>query len=140
MAAMPPVQPVQPWRPESAAAALDRTVPQHWTPLRAAHMAALVNLLCSRHTGRANGVSAAALADELCMSERMLRCLVSEARERGVAISATPETGYYVAETAAEMQESCKFLRSRAMHSLRMEAQLRHIPLPDLLGQLHLPT
>lgn len=103
-------------------------------------LAALVQLLSTRHAGKAHGIGAEALARQLCITERMLRALVSEAREQGLAISATPETGYFVAQTPDELLESCEFLRSRAMHSLRMEAQLRRIPLPDLLGQLHLNT
>ncbi len=114
--------------------------PSFWSRSQVEHMAALVRLLSSSHKGRANGITAQALAAQLCVSERMLRTLVSAAREEGVAISATPDTGYYVAETAEELAECCAFLRTRAMHSLRQEAQLRRIPLPDLLGQLHLPT
>lgn len=114
--------------------------PANWARTRLEQMAALVQLLSTRHAGRSRGINAEDLARQLCMSERMLRALVSEAREAGLAISATPETGYYVAQTAQELEESCEFLRSRAMHSLRMEAQLRRLPLPDLLGQLRLPT
>ena len=39
-----------------------------------------------------------------------------------------------------EIRRCCAFLHRRAMHSLRLEAQMRRIPLPDLLGQLHLNT
>jgi biotin operon repressor len=117
--------------------------PANWARLPMAReeaLAALLQLLATRHAGKAHGISADALARSLDIGERMLRALVSQAREAGVAISATPETGYYIAENAEELAASCEFLRSRAMHSLRMEAQLRRIPLPDLLGQLHLPT
>lgn len=102
--------------------------------------ARLLARLAEQHTGKARGVSAEQLAHDLGITERTLRALVSMLRETGTAISATPETGYYIAETAAELEESCEFLRSRALHSLRIEAQLRRIPLPDLLGQLHLET
>ncbi len=122
------------------AADLPVPAPSHWARPRPEQMAALVQLLSTRHAGRANGVGAEALAAHLGLSERTLRALVSEAREAGLAISATPETGYYVAQTAEELAESCEFLRARALHSLRIEAQLRRIPMHDLLGQLHLPT
>jgi GNAT superfamily N-acetyltransferase len=111
-----------------------------WPKTRVEQIAALIQLLATRHAGRERGIGAEALARTLGIHERLLRALVSQAREQGCAISATPETGYYVALTAAELEESCEFLRSRAMHSLRIEAQLRRIPLQDLLGQLHLPT
>jgi len=125
---------------DSSAADLVIPAPPFWAKGRDEAMAALVQLLSTRHAGRSNGISAERLALQLGLHERFLRSLVSEAREAGHAISATPDTGYYIAVTAEEVEESCEFLRSRAMHSLRMEAQLRRIPLPDLLGQLHLPT
>lgn len=109
-------------------------------PPRDQLLAGLVQKLCLEHAGKASGIGAELLAQRLGITERLLRALVSQAREEGVAISATPETGYYIAQTAEEVEESCDFLRSRAMHSLRMEAQLRRIPLPDLLGQLRLNT
>lgn len=102
--------------------------------------ARLLARLSERHTGKARGISAEQLAHQLRISDRTLRALVSMLREGGTAVSATPDTGYYIAETPEELQESCEFLRARALHSLRMEAQLRRIPLPDLLGQLHLDT
>lgn len=111
-----------------------------WAKTRAELVAALVQLLSTRHAGKANGIGAEQLAALLCVSERMLRALITEARDQGVAISATPDTGYYIAQTPDEIEECCRFLRSRAMKSLHLEAQLRRIPLPDLLGQLHLPT
>lgn len=111
-----------------------------WAKNRAELVAALVQLLSTRHAGKANGIGAEELATLLCVTERMLRSLITEARDQGIAISATPDTGYYIAQTPDEIEECCRFLRSRAMKSLHLEAQLRRIPLPDLLGQLHLPT
>lgn len=69
-----------------------------------------------------------------------MRVLVSELREDGHAICGTPADGYYIAANADELQHTCDFLRSRAMHSLVLEARLKRIPLVDLLGQLRLPT
>ena len=107
----------------------------HLAPLLAELEAAL-----AEHIGAAQGISAEALAAHLDIPPRRLRALVSIARELGTAICGHPATGYYIAATAAELEETCRFLRARAMHSLRIEAQLRRIPLPDLLGQLHIPT
>lgn len=101
----------------------------------------------SRHIGKENGVSVKALVSELTQSaaqspgaERLVRRLVSELREEGVAICAYPGEGYYIAGNAQELEECCQFLRSRALHSLALEARLRKIPLPELLGQMRLPT
>jgi biotin operon repressor len=107
---------------------------------RATVQAHLVMVLSRDHQGRTNGVSAQRLAARLQVPERLLRELISKAREEGTAIVGTPETGYFVAETAEELEQCCQFLRARAMHSLHIEARLRQIPLPDLLGQLRLNT
>lgn len=103
-------------------------------------LAAFIERMATRHSGRAHGVQAIVLANELRVGERMLRKLVTRAREDGVAIVGTPETGYFVAQTAAELEECCVFLRSRAMHSLAIEARLRKMALPELLGQLRVRT
>lgn len=102
--------------------------------------ALLIQRLAASHIGATRGIGARELARELGIRERVLRLLISDAREDGVAIAGTPDTGYFIAETAAELEDCCAFLRSRAMHSLHIEAQLRRVPLADLLGQLRLPT
>lgn len=94
----------------------------------------------SRHVGRENGVPCAAIAGDLQMAEREVRRLISGLREEGVAVCGHPATGYYIAASPDDIERTCAFLRSRAMHSLVLEARLRKIPLPDLLGQLHLKT
>lgn len=94
----------------------------------------------SRHIGSGNGLSMFSLAQQLDMVPRVIRKLVSELRDDGHAICGTPKEGYFIAETPEELQHTCEFLRSRAMHSLSLESKLRKIPLSDLLGQLHLPT
>lgn len=94
----------------------------------------------SSHIGRARGVGVEAIARFFNWEERLVRSLVTELREAGHAICGHPSDGYYIAETAEELESSCKFLRARAMKSLRIEARLRRMPLPDLLGQLKLAT
>lgn len=94
----------------------------------------------SRHIGKGNGIGIRRLAAELNVEERQARKLVSDLREDGHAVCGTPKDGYYIAADAAELEETCEFLRGRAMHSLRLESRLRKIPLPDLLGQIHLRT
>lgn len=99
----------------------------------------VVNVL-QWHIGHRYGIGARELAAKLDINERKLRSFISELRENGVAVCGKPETGYYIAETKEELEQCCRFLRSRAMHSLTIESRLRNIPLPDLLGQLRLPT
>lgn len=88
------------------------------------------------HQGRALGIPAKDLARELGLPPRRLRVLISAAREDGIAICGKPETGYFMPTTAEELQETCKFLENRAMHSLRKLSRMKRVALPVLLGQL----
>jgi DNA-binding IclR family transcriptional regulator len=99
--------------------------------------AELLNVLAF-HQGRELGINAGDLAKVAGVPERRLRQLISELREEGIAICATPETGYYLAVTPEELAESCRFLHERAMRSLLLASRMQKISLPDLLGQLKL--
>jgi biotin operon repressor len=99
--------------------------------------AELLNILAF-HQGRQSGISAEKLAVVAGINVRQLRTLISSLREEGIATCATPETGYYLAVTPEELQESCKFLHDRAMSSLMLASRMQKISLPDLLGQLKL--
>lgn len=94
--------------------------------------------LQSGHRGRDQGISAQQLAQKCGLPERSLRTAISMLREEGIAVVGTPESGYYLAQTSEEVEECCQFLRSRAMHSLTIEARLRQLSLPELLGQMRL--
>lgn len=94
-----------------------------------------------QHIGRSAGINAAALAAALMhIPTRQVRTLVTELRMEGYAICGYPGEGYYIAANAAELEETCQFLRGRAMHSLSAEAALRRIPMADLLGQMRLKS
>lgn len=100
--------------------------------------AQLLNLLSS-HRGQAKGIHVKNLEALTGVTGRELRKLISELRNEGVAICGKPETGYFMAETAQELDEFCiKYLEQRAMHSLKLSSRLRRIPLPVLAGQLFL--
>lgn len=88
------------------------------------------------HVGRGNGITAEALARHVGVVPREVRRLISLLRAEGMAICGHPSTGYYIAATQEDVEETCQFLRSRALHSLRLEARLRQLSLPDLLGQI----
>lgn len=92
------------------------------------------------HIGANNGISAEQLARQHACEKRHVRTLVSELRTAGIAVCGHPRTGYFIAATPEELEETCQFLRSRAMHSLQLESALRQVPLPDLLGQMRLRT
>jgi hypothetical protein len=90
------------------------------------------------HKGRAQGISALALEKLTFISPRRQRSAISLLREAGHPVVGTPETGYYLAQNPDELHECCRFLRSRAMHSLVIEARLKQLSLPELLGQISL--
>lgn len=109
---------------------------------RHAVLAALRN-----HIGRANGVTGEVLVIEINadtsgrrISERDLRHLVTELRMEGHHVCAHPVTGYFIAETPEELEASIAFLRERAMSSLLQISAMTKVSMPDLMGQLHLPT
>ena len=99
----------------------------------------LMNVL-ARHIGRGRGIRVEALALQVGVPPRQVRKFVTELRQDGVAVCGTPTHGYYIAGTAEELEETCQFLRHRALHSLTLESRLRKVPLLDLIGQLHLRT
>jgi len=100
---------------------------------------ALLDIL-ARHVGKRNSVSGNELAALVGVKPRTVRALVLKLRENAVAVCGTPETGYYIAENAAEVEDTCKLLESHALHQLTVAARMRKTTLPDLLGQLHLST
>lgn len=104
-------------------------------------MSCKTNLLneLSKHQGREKGIRADFLAERIGCSQRILRKLISQCRfEDGHAICGHPHTGYYMATTPEELQDTCRFLEKRAMHSLIRLSRMKNVSLPDLLGQLKL--
>lgn len=97
------------------------------------------------HTGEANGVHARDLVMEICGEtspalERELRSLIEALRRGGQHICGTPASGYYVAATADELLRTVRFLHDRAMTSLTQAAAMQKVSLPDLRGQLRIPS
>lgn len=98
------------------------------------------------HIGRARGVTVTALAREVLGveptrgDERLVRKLVVELRLEGHHVCAHPASGYYLAETADELDDTLAFLRDRALSSLQQIAAMKRVSVPDLWGQLRLPT
>ncbi len=96
--------------------------------------------IMQRHIGRANAISGEDLAKALGVSMRKMRDCKDAVISDGVALCSHPSHGYWIAETAEEVEQACQFHRTRALHELALEAKLRKLTLPDLLGQLHLRT
>lgn len=97
------------------------------------------------HKGEANGIHASDLVREICGEtspglERDLRSMIEELRRAGQHICGTPSTGYYIAATEDELLRTVRFLHDRAMTSLAQAAAMQNVSLPDLRGQLRIPT
>lgn len=106
-----------------------------------------VLFVLSRHIGQENGVKATRLAQEVrdsliasAADERAVRTAVVALRKSGHHICAHPSTGYFLAANEDELIKSCAYLFDRAMCSLEQVAAMRRESLPDLRGQLRLPT
>ena len=99
-----------------------------------------LDALLVAHIGRGRGIGAKSIAARLGCTERQVREFITALRMDGRGICGTPETGYYIAATQEEMDETLAFLRARAMHSLVLEARMTRTALQDLIGQLRLPT
>jgi hypothetical protein len=99
----------------------------------------------SRHIGETNGIRGKDLVIEMLggtseYRERRLRRIVERLRTEGHHICGIPEEGYYLAATPEELDHTCLFLHDRAMTTLKQIAAMKRVSLPDLKGQLHLPT
>lgn len=93
-----------------------------------------------RHIGSEKGITAEQLGHQLGTETRAVRTLVTELRMDGIAVCGHPRHGYFIAASPEELERTCDFLRSRALHSLVLESALRKLPLAELLGQLRLKT
>ena len=101
----------------------------------------------AHQVGAGNGIHVAELVRRItgqqvshALLERRVRQHITDLRMEGAHICGHPASGYYMAETAKELEDTCAFLRARAMSSLVIESRLRKVSLPELLGQLALPT
>jgi hypothetical protein len=100
----------------------------------------------SWHIGEDEGIGIRELARQVAgpnataRDERTIRAAITELRRAGFHICAHPATGYHMAASDTELVRTCDFLYDRAMTSLEQIAAMRRVSLPDLRGQLHLPT
>lgn len=99
----------------------------------------------SMRRGAENGIHARELVTEIagrCTPglERELRNIVEALRREGHHICALPKSGYFIAATAEELLQTVGFLHDRAMCSLSQAAAMQNVALPDLRGQLRLPS
>lgn len=99
------------------------------------------------HIGKDNGIHVRELVQRITgqlinpeMYQRQVRHIVVELRMQGHHVCATPSEGYFIAATPEELIQTCSFLYDRAMTTLTQICRMQNVALPDLRGQLHLPT
>lgn len=99
-----------------------------------------------RRVGPANGATVRQLATEIlgtpsdAADERRLRQVIEQLREEGHPVCATPDEGYHHAADAADLERTLMFLVKRIEGTARKVARMKGVALPDLYGQLGLPT
>jgi len=72
---------------------------------------------------------------------RRLRTVITALRQKGVPIGSTAAKnggGYYLVRAGSELDAYCGRLRRAALNKLLMEARLRKISMPELLGQMQM--
>lgn len=72
---------------------------------------------------------------------RRLRTIVTALRRKGIPIGSVTSKnagGYYLVRAGSELDEYCSRLRRAALNKLALEARLRKISMPELLGQMQL--
>ncbi len=110
------------------------------------YMDARVIAALSKRIGARRGIKGRDLANELfgygatATDERNVRYSVERLRLQGHHICAQPGTGYHMAETADELDATCEFIYNRAIKGLTQIAAMKKVSVPDLRGQLKLPT
>lgn len=104
----------------------------------------VLEALCTRHVGQKKAISVARLVHELlghpgvAADERRVREIVAHLRMHAYPICAHPSKGYFIGETEEEIKETCNYLYSRAMTSLKQVSGLTRRALPDIKGQMGL--
>jgi biotin operon repressor len=82
-------------------------------------------LLEALRYGEKNGQDAKTLAARLGTTERAIRKLVGEMIAAGIPVCAHPDLGYFIANSEAEVESTCRFLSSRVEHTLDKIEALR---------------
>jgi hypothetical protein len=103
----------------------------------------------TQHVGRQHAVNMAELYEciydrpvqKLVNDTRRLRELIETVRREGVPVCSRTDSsggGYYLASAGSELDSYCQRLRKSALKKLAVEAKLRRLGLPELLGQISL--
>lgn len=99
-----------------------------------------------RHNGREEGIHIHDLVARITNSllggpaeERKVRKLIEELRTEGYPICALPDTGYFMAASTRDLNETCAFLVARADTTVQQIAAMKKREAPDLYEALGIP-
>ncbi len=106
-------------------------------------------VILSKHIGKSNPIRMADLYREVfgveprdsIQTTRIIRNFITELRREGVPVCSSMKSdngGYYLSNSGSELDDYLKRLRGRALRALSMEAKLRKMTLPQLLGHIQL--
>lgn len=106
-------------------------------------------MILSRHVGEEKAIDMGELYQRVfeksysnkINNTRRLRTVVTALRRKGIPIGSTVAQnggGYYLVRAGSELDEYCGRLRRAALNKLVMEAKLRKISMPELLGQMQM--
>ena len=95
------------------------------------------------HNGRDEGIHVRDLVGRILNSvltseaaERKVRELIQELRLEKYPVCGHPASGYYMAATKRELDETCAFLLARADTTVAQVAAMKNREAPDLYGAL----
>lgn len=102
-----------------------------------------------KHVGKNNIISMSELhlrvfgevANNIINDTRQIRKIVEELRREGLPICSLKgknNAGYYIASAGSELKDYCDRIRRQALRQLAIEAKLRKMTLPQLLGEIRL--
>ena len=103
-----------------------------------AERASELRQLLSHRIGKASGVHEAGLVAATLLNGRLIRKAIEALRMEGMHICGKPDTGYYIAATPDELEETIVFLEKRAVKSFRQIAAMKRVGLQALYQQMSL--
>jgi hypothetical protein len=116
------------------------------TPEEYAKIKNNVLIIMTRHIGPTRGIGMGELYARATGRDwknrindtRVIRLAITDLRRAGSAICSSVSNGYYLAQTESDMTGYLESLHRVALKKLSLEAGLRRMTLPDLLGQMAL--
>jgi hypothetical protein len=109
-----------------------------------------INEILYNHIGKENAIGMSALYQkvygekpvDLVNDTRPIRIIITALRNQGRAIGSITSSnggGYYIPRSGSELQEYCDVrLHRPALRKLKMEATIKGVSLPSLIGQMAL--